>query len=136
MDHTNAEVKVKEQEQKNPDYDEYVVEDGKRFRVPYKIVKEVIFTNLKKEELIDIPHASRLQYRLMLLDPIIKARVDFTKLKISVIYNPSSAENIRAKMSFDELIEVLSKQGIHPDPKSTVETDYDYYKNFYSYAYN
>lgn len=136
MDHSNVDVKVEQQDQRNSEYDEYVTEDGKRYRVPYKIVKEVIFTNLKKEELIDIPHAARLQYRLMLLDPVIKARVDFTKLKMSIIYNPRTAEGIRAKMSLDELKEFLVKQGINVDPKETVEKDYDYYKDFYSYAYN
>lgn len=136
MDHSNVDVRIGEQTQKSADYDEYIVENGKRFRVPYKIIKEVTFTNLKREELVDIPHAARLQYRLMLLEPVIKASVDFTKLRISAIYNPRTAPNIREKMSFEELVEFLSKQGISVDPKHTIERDYDYYKEFYSYTYN
>jgi hypothetical protein len=137
MDHSNVDVKIAQEDQKGAtDYDEYVDENGKKFRVPYKIIKQVTFSNLKKEELIDIPHAARLQYRLMLLDPVIKARVDFTRLKMVVIYNPRTATNIREKMSLDELKEFLSKQGVHVEEKDTQEEDYDYYKNFYSYTYN
>ena len=135
MDHSESGVKIK-QEEKNSDYDEYIIEDGKRFRVPYKIIKEVVFTELKKQELIDIPHAARLQYRLMLLEPVIKARVDYTKSKISIIYNPRTAENIKEKMSLEELKDFLAQQGIHVQDSRTEEKDYDYYKNFYSYAYN
>jgi len=136
MDHSNVDVKVKQEDNANSDYDEYITEDGKRYRVPYKIIKEVTFTELSKQELIDIPHAARLQYRLMLLDPIIKARVDYTKAKITIIFNPREADNIREKMSFDEVKDFLAKQGIHVDEKNTKLEDYDYYKNFYTYAYN
>lgn len=137
MDRGNVDVKVKQEEQQqNPDFNEYITENGKQYRVPYRIIKQVTYTNLKKEELIDIPHAARLQYRLMLLDPVIKARVDFTKLKITIIYNPRTAENIREKISKEELEDFLAKQGVHVDQSSMKEEDYDYYKNFYSYAYN
>jgi hypothetical protein len=134
MDHSNVDVSIK-QEQKTGGYDEFVVEDGKKYRIPYKMVKKVTFTDLKKEELIDIPHAARLQYRLMLMDPIIKATVDFTKLKISILYNPREADNIREKMSIEEIKEFLSKQGVNVESEHTLLEDYDYYKNLYTYAY-
>ncbi|MGI0100642.1 MAG: hypothetical protein ACREBH_02910 [Candidatus Micrarchaeaceae archaeon] len=137
MDHSNVDVKVEQdRDLKAADESSYVTENGKNYRIPYKMIKIVTFTDMKKEELIDIPHAARLQYRLMLLDPVIKARVDFTKAKISVIFNPREADNIREKMSLEELKEFLTKQGVNVDNGKMVLDDYDYYKELYSYAYN
>jgi hypothetical protein len=136
MDRSNVDTNIKQEESAGSDYNSYVVEDGKQYRVPYKMINKVTFTGLKKEELIDIPHAARLQYRLMLLDPVIKARVDFTKLKIVVIYNPRGADNIKEKISLEELKEFLTKQGVNVSDASTKVEDYDYYKELYSYAYN
>jgi hypothetical protein len=100
------------------------------------MIKKVEFYNVKKEDMIDHPHAARLQYRLMLLDPVIKAFVEYKREKITVIYNPSTAENIREKMSLEELIKFLEKEGIHVDRSVMVESDYDYHKEFYNYAFN
>lgn len=137
MDHSNVDVGIKQDENgANSSFDSYVVEDGKRYRVPYRMIKMVTFTNVDRQELIDIPHAARLQYRLMLLEPVIKARVDFTKSKITVIYNHREADNIREKMSLEELEEFLLKQGVRVSAEHTVVEDYDYYRSFYSYAYN
>lgn len=136
MDHNNVDADIKQEDHAGSDFDAYVNEDGKQYRVPYRIIKQVTFTGLAKDELIDIPHAARLQYRLMLLDPIIKARVDFTKSKINVIYNPREAENMKEKISLDELIDFLSKQGVHVTAENTSIEDYDYYKELYTYAYN
>jgi len=110
--------------------------NGEKFRVPYRMIKRVTFTNVSKSEMVDIPHAARLQYRLMLLDPIMKASVDFTKSKITVMYNPDTADNNKEKISLEDLREVLKKEGITTDTNHMVNEDYDYYKNFYSYAYN
>src|SRR5580700_4433856 len=132
MDHNNVDVGVKQDEKSNSEYNAYVVEDGKQYRVPYKIIKKATFTNVKKEELIDIPHAARLQYRLMLMDPVIKATVDYVKCKISILYNPREADNIREKISLEELTEFLSKQGVNVSAvqgDNTIIEDYDYYKN-------
>lgn len=136
MDKGNFSVEIKQDESKRQDFDSYIDEDGRKYHVPYGIVKRAVFSNLKKEELIDIPHAARLQYRLMLLDPVIKAKVDFTKQRIIVVYNPRTANNIKEKISQDELVGILAKEGIHTDPAHTEEADYDYYKDFYSYTYN
>lgn len=121
---------------KQSNFDYRIVEDGKVYTVPYRMIRQVTFTNLKREELIDIPHAARLQYRLMLLEPVIKARVDFTKSRMVVIYNPRDADNMREKMSLEELIEFLSKQGVTVTEENTLEENYDYKKQLYDYAYN
>jgi hypothetical protein len=135
MDHSNVDVKVKQEEKKESEFEYQIVENGKIYTVPYRMIKRVTFTNIKKDELVDIPHAARLQYRLMLLEPVIKATVDFTKLKIMVIYNPRTANNNREKMSLEELQEFLVKQGVHTDEKYLEERDYDYKKELYDYAY-
>ena len=118
------------------DYDDKVVENGVAFRVPYKMIKETTFSNLSRNELIDIEHATRLQYRLMLLDAVLKARVEFVKNRIVVIYNHAGAENRKPKISVDQLIEFLAKEGVHVDRTSISTADYDYYKNIYSYQFN
>ena len=136
MDHSNVDVEVKQADSTGaPEYDDYVIEDGKQFRVPYKMIKKVTFTNVNKEELIDIPHAARLQYRLMLMDPVLKATVDFTKAKIAILYNHREAQNQKEKISVDELKEFLAKQGVNVYSEHTLVEDYDYYKNLYTYAY-
>ena len=123
-------------DQKIDDSKMYIEEDGHKYRLPYKMIKKVEFYNVKQEDMIDHPHAARLQYRLMLLDPVIKAFVEYTREKITVIYNPSTAENIREKMSLEELIKFLEKEGVHIDRSTMVESDYDYHKEFYNYAFN
>jgi hypothetical protein len=136
MDHSNVDVNVKQDmKEESSGFNTYVIENGKQYRVPYRMIKKATFTNISMEELIDIPHAARLQYRLMLMDPVIKATVDFTKSKITILYNPREADNIREKISLDELKEFLAKQGVNVnDSHSTVE-DYDYYKDLYTDAY-
>jgi hypothetical protein len=136
MDHSTEEFNIAQEEKDHADFEYHINENGKLFTVPYRIIKEVTFTSVKKEELIDIPHAARLQYRLMLLDPIIKARVDYTKSKITVIYNPRTANNMREKISLEEVIEFLVKEGIHVASENTTERDYDYKKELYDYAYS
>jgi hypothetical protein len=134
MDHS-VQTEAKQEEEENSSFEAYVTEGGKRYRVPYRMIKRVIFSNIKKEELQDIQHSARLQYRLMLMDPVIKANVNFVKRIITILYNPKTADNIREKTSREELIDFLAKQGVHVDPDATVEEDYDYYKNLYTYAY-
>ena len=115
---------------------EYVNINGSQFRMPYRMVKKVVFSNINKQELIDPQHAARLQYRLMLLDPVIKAQVNYLKSQIMVIYNPEGADNIRDKISLSGIVEFLEKEGVHTDQKSTSESDYDYVKEMYSYFFN
>ncbi len=118
------------------DSNQYIVEDGVKVRLPYKMIKQVIFTGVSRQDMVDQQHAARLQYRLLLLDPVIKAWVEFVKERITVIYNPTGADNIREKMSLDDIIQFLGKEGVHVDRNSSSERDYDYYREFYSYAFN
>ncbi|MFI5412273.1 MAG: hypothetical protein ACHQX1_00065 [Candidatus Micrarchaeales archaeon] len=115
----------------------FIQENGKNFRMPYKMVKQVIFKNLDQKELIDIPHVARLQYRLLLFDAVIKAKVDYHKRFIRIIYNNEGADNIKEKISRQKLIEFLASEGVHVSeaPENMEETDYDYKKELYDYAY-
>ena len=136
MDHGNFTSTVSQDEvrKENAEFNQYVEEDGKKFRVPYRIIKKATFSNVSRKELIDIPHAARLQYRLMLLDPILKARVDFTRGRIIVLYNPKSSDNNKEKMSLDELVEILASQGVHIDRNGIEDIDYDYFQGAMSSA--
>ena len=115
----------------------FIEEDGKKFRMPYKIIKKVTFKNLDQKELIDIPYSARLQYRLLLFDAVIKAKVDYYKRFIRIVYNHPEADNIREKISRKQLIDFLAGEGVHvkTDPENMEEVDYDYFKELYSYAY-
>lgn len=115
---------------------EYVVEGGNKFRVPYKMVKEVTFENVKRDELIDIEHAARLQYRLLLSDAILRAKVEFVKQRIRLTYNPEGTEVRNEKISLEGLVAILAAEGVHVDASHAVEKDVDYYKEIYSYQYN
>lgn len=122
--------------QNDSDFNDWITIDGKSYRVPYRMVKEVVFENLKKEELKDLEHAARLQYRLMLMDPILKAKVEFNKLRATVTYNPVGADNRKEKISERELIDFIAKEGVHVDPNAIKERDVDYVKEIYSYQYD
>ncbi|MEM0200910.1 MAG: hypothetical protein QXD23_00715 [Candidatus Micrarchaeaceae archaeon] len=138
MDHREInDVNAYEKDLKNEDiYDEYVTIDGKQFRIPYKIVKEVTFTDVKKEELISIENAGRLQYRLMLLEPVLRAKVEFTKGKITVVYNPKSAKNRKEKISREELITFFANEGVNVSKCPLTERDFDYYVEMYTYQFD
>ncbi|MFP3279204.1 MAG: hypothetical protein RXP92_02760 [Candidatus Micrarchaeota archaeon] len=115
---------------------EYIKIGDALVRMPYRKIKMVTFTNIKKEELKDVSHAARLQYRLMLLDAVIKAWVNYAKGQISIIYNPVGADNIREKISLEDLISFLEHEGVHIDRSNMKERDFDYVEEFYSYAFN
>jgi membrane carboxypeptidase/penicillin-binding protein len=138
MDHREInDVNAYEKDLKNEDvYDEYVTIDGKRFRIPYKIVKEVTFNDVKKEELISIENAGRLQYRLMLLEPVLRAKVEFTKGKITVVYNPKTANNRKEKMSREELAAFFAKEGVNVSNCPLTERDFDYFVEMYTYQFD
>lgn len=135
MDHGSNPTHAKQETEYNSSFDPYIVEEGKSYMVPYHMIKKVTMTNVSRKELIDIPHAARLQYRLMLMDPVIKATVDYTKAKITIIYNPKDADNNKEKISIEDLLEFLHKEGVNATPGSYEISDYDYYANLYSYAY-
>ena len=114
---------------------QYIEEDGNLYRVPYRIVKKVIFTDVNRKELKDIPHAARLQYRLMLNDAILKAIVQFSRGRIIIIYNPKSADNLKEKIDLEEIISFLAGEGVNVQKEKAIDEDFDYYKDFYSYAF-
>ncbi len=118
------------------EYDEYTIENGEQIRTPYKIIKEVVFSNIRKEDFVDSEHAARLQYRLMLLDAVLKAKVEYVKGRITIRFNPKDAKNRKVKTDVNELEEFLAKEGINVDKGSVEVKDYDYYSNFYKYAFN
>lgn len=120
----------------NKEYQEYVEENGAKFRVPYKNVRQVVFSNLKKEELIDTEHAARFQYRLMLLEAVLFAKVEFVARKITITYNPPEAESRKEKMSLQQIVDFLAKEGIHINPLEMQEKEVDYYNDIYKYQYN
>ncbi len=116
--------------------DDYITdEQGNKVRMPYRVIKLVIFSGLSQKEMVDPQHAARLQYRLSLLEPVIKSAVNYAKSRITVIYNPKGAPNRREQMSQEELMEFLAKEGVNVNKDSISERDYDYVKEFYNYAY-
>ena len=117
------------------EYDDKIEYNGKTYRVPYKMVREVVFSNLDSGDLTDIEHSARLQYRLLLLDSVLKAKVEFTWKRITVTYNPREATNRKEKTSRDEIIAFLGKEGVTVDLRHISERDVDYVREIYSYQF-
>lgn len=138
VDSSNTYAKELEKERaEGREYDEYITEGGAKYRVPYRTVREVIFTSVEKEgEMRDTEHAARLQYRLMLQDAILFAKVEFVARKIKITYNPDNADNRKAKMSLQQISEFLAKEGVHVDISTAQQRDVDYYNEIYKYQYN
>lgn len=114
----------------------YVVDkNGVKVRMPYQMIKLVEFDDIDPKELIDIPHSARLQYRLLLMDAVIRCKVEFVKRKIIVIYNHPEAKNYKDKISQQQLIEFLAKEGVHVKLDKMTERDFDYFKEHYTYAF-
>jgi hypothetical protein len=115
----------------NGEYEEYVEENGAKFRIPYKKLKQVVFSGIRKDELIDIEHSARLQYRLMLLEPVLFAKVEFVTKRITLTYNPLDAESRKEKMSLQQIVDFLAKEGVHIQPQEMQEREVDYYSEIY-----
>ncbi len=117
---------------------QFVMEDGNPIRVPYKMVRQVVFENVKHTgEFMDAEHAARLQYRLMLKDAVLKARVHYIRNKILVIYNPLDADNLKEKTSLEEIKAFLKvESNVEIDENAIRDEPYDYYTNFYKYAFS
>jgi len=113
--------------------DELIEELGKKYHVPYRLVKEATIKTTK-EDLKSFGDAAALQYKLLTHDAILKASVNYVTATITVIYNPRGARNLRPKTDLDELLSELHANGIKT--QSVSDRDYDYYKEFYSYAFN
>ncbi len=130
-----TEPENKTQEDMNAESDYITDKNGIRVRMPYKTIKLVEFDNLDPKELIDIPHSARVQYRLLLMDAVLRAKVEFVKRKATVIYNHPEAKNYKDKINQQQLIEFFEKEGIHVDRNAIKERDYDYVKEHYTYAF-
>lgn len=117
-------------------YNDQVLIDGKPYRVPYKIIKEIEFSDVSKDQLIDMEHAARLQYRLMLQESVIRAKVEFVKRKITIVYNPIGAENNKPKSTKEDLISFMEGEGVKVDINKMNERDFDYFKEMYTYQFN
>jgi len=113
--------------------DELIEELGKKYHIPYKIVKEAVI-KVKKEDLKSFGDAAALQYKLMTDDAILKASVNYPKGTITVIFNPVGAKNLRPKTELDAILAKLAREGVAA--LNAEEHDYDYYKDFYSYAFS
>ncbi len=131
----NKRATARKNEPGTENYNWSVEENGTKYVLPYKTIKRVLFSNISQKELIDIPHSARLQYRLMLLEPVIKATVNYVKGTILVIYNNTGSGNQKEKMSRDEIVEFLGTQSVHVDPAAVNERDYDYYSEFFKYTF-
>jgi hypothetical protein len=116
--------------------DEYVEDNGGRYLVPYRKVRQVVFRGVRKEELVDPEHAARLQYRLILMEPILLAAVDFDEREIGVFYNPEEATNRNERISLQGIVDFLASEGVHVDSKGAESKEVDYYASVYGYYHN
>jgi len=117
------------------EYDDKVVYKGKSYRVPYKMIKEVTFTNLNPAQLRSIEYSARLQYRLLLLDSVLRAKIEFIRNKMTITYNPIESKNRKDKISREQLIEFLAKEGVTVNMQSISERDVDYFQEIYRYQF-
>ena len=105
----------------------YAVENGERYRLPYKTVKEIVFNNVSKQELVDLQHAARLQYKLLLNEAILRAKVEFVKQRISIVYNPPGYNKGKPEISPEGIAALIRQEGVHVDLASAEQRDVDYY---------
>ncbi|MEM0086997.1 MAG: hypothetical protein QW774_01295 [Candidatus Micrarchaeaceae archaeon] len=103
------------------------------FTPPYSKIRYAVI-KVEKSTLIDLPHSARLQYRLLLNDPILKAKVSYVKSRIEIYYNPEGAANNKPKISLDKIIEMLNKEGVKV--VETHDEEVDYAEKLYNYAFN
>ncbi len=118
-------------EKESKEYDGIVVENGKEYRIPYRMIREVTFTDLNKDELIDFEHSARLQYRLLLNDAVLRAKVEFAKLSIVIMFNPDDSDNYKEKISLDGIKDFLASEGVHVEKNKTSLREVDYYEEIY-----
>ena len=60
LDQNLYEKELKDSEEKA--YDDFVTINGKSYRVPYRMIKEVTFEGVSKAEMIALEHASSLHF--------------------------------------------------------------------------
>ncbi|MGC8628943.1 MAG: hypothetical protein ACP5T4_01910 [Candidatus Micrarchaeia archaeon] len=133
MDRTNMAAVENEKviKQQGKAKDLFATDEGEKYRIPYDTVKEAVISNVSKNELIDLEHAARLQYKLLLNEAILRAKVAFIKQTISIIYNPAGSNSRNPSITLDEIISLIEKEGVHVDKRSIKERDVDYYKEIW-----
>ncbi len=122
---------IKDLKAEEKEYNDKVEYNGKVYRVPYQMIKEVVFLDISAGDLKSIENSARLQYRLLLMDSVLKAKVEFVKNRITITYNPHEAQNRKEKTSTKELIDFLAKEGIRTSKEHAKERDVDYFEEIY-----
>jgi hypothetical protein len=117
-------------------YDSYIEDGGGRYMVPYGKVRQAVFRGVSAEQLVDAEHAARLQYRLLLMAPVLMAAVDFEGRTISVTYNPEDATNRNERISLKGISDFLASEGVRVDPAGAESKDLDYYSEIYKYYHD
>ncbi len=115
---------------------EYIEDNGGKYMVPYKKVREVVFKNASGDGLKDAERAARLQYRLILMEPVLMASVDFEGRTIRVLYNPEDAANRNEKISLKGIVDFLANEGVHADAAKAESREIDYYREVYGRYYS
>ena len=137
QDQNTYQKELEQSKKEDPNkYDDKVMIDGHPFRIPYKIIKEAVWSGVSKEEMVSMEHAARIQYRLMLLEPIIRAKIEFMKQKVTIIYNPDTAVNRKEKISMEELVKFMATEGVKLDPHKAEMRDFDYVNEMYKYQFD
>ena len=116
--------------------DEYIEDKGGKYMIPYRMVRRVVFAGVSGEELVDQAHAARLQYRLILMEPVLLAAVDFDSLTITITYNPEDATNRSEKVSIEGIAGFLASEGVHVDSGRAESREIDYYTEIYKYYHD
>lgn len=115
---------------------EYIEDKGGKYMVPYRKVRRVSFAGVSERELVDQAHAARLQYRLILMEPVLIAAVDFEGRTISITYNPEDATNRNEKISLKGIVDFLASEGVHVDSGKAESGEIDYYAEIYKYYHD
>ena len=122
---------IKDLKTEETEYNDKVEYNGKIYRVPYRMIREVILSNINSTELKSIENSARIQYRLLLMDAVLKAKVEFVKSRITITYNPEDAQNRKEKTSRQNLLDFLAKEGVSVGEADTQERDVDYFAEIY-----
>ena len=122
---------LKDLKAEEKEYNDKVEYNGKVYRVPYRMIREVVFSNVSSDELKSIENSARIQYRLLLMDAVLKAKVEFVKNRITITYNPEDAQNRKEKTSRHQLADFLAKEGVSVNEENTQERVVDYFEEIY-----
>lgn len=117
-------------------YDSYIEDKGGKYMVPYRKVRQVVFGGAGGDGLADQEHAARLQYRLILMDPVLIAEVDFESRRIRVVYNPEDATGRNERISLKGITDFLASEGVRVDAGNAETKELDYYRDIYEYYHD